>query len=329
MSRVRIRPPKCRRWCFTENDPLTVETLTTNLEIEGLPNGIRYIIYQHERGDHDHLQGYIELSRDQQMTWLRKNFSMTAHFEPAKGTRDQNRAYCTKEDTRVNGPWEFGSYERGGQGSRTDLHDIADKIKNKVSLNTIINEHPVSYIRYHRGIEQLSMKLNPQVTTSLCTPEDFTIGMIDAESLQNKVYIIHGTTGLGKTQYALTHFKSALFVTHIDILFSFNPEIHDGIVFDDISFRHYPIDTRKHITDMYQSSDIHIRYRTAHIPAYTPRIFTCNKEDIFFNDFPDEEEEIHKDAIRRRIEIIEVKERILIPTDEEMKERAKQRRLIK
>ncbi len=43
-----------------------------------------------------------------------------AHWEARRGTREQARDYARKEDTRVEGPWEFGDWI-DGPGARTDL----------------------------------------------------------------------------------------------------------------------------------------------------------------------------------------------------------------
>ena len=47
--------------------------------------------------------------------------------EQARGSEEQNKAYCTKEDTRESGPFEFGVYDKdaGKQGNRSDLAEIA------------------------------------------------------------------------------------------------------------------------------------------------------------------------------------------------------------
>ena len=106
-----------RRWCFTLNNPERDDLV--------FPDNVRYAVWQRESGEQgtEHLQGYFELAKPQRLSWC-KNVIPRAHFEIARGTRDQARDYCRKSDTRVAGPFEFGEWKNGGQGSRTDLNAV-------------------------------------------------------------------------------------------------------------------------------------------------------------------------------------------------------------
>jgi len=53
----------------------------------------------------------------------------------------------------------------------------------------------------------------------------------------------------GKTGFALAHFTNPLFVRPIDTLKEFRPLQHDGIVFDDMSFRQWFMNSIKHLLD--------------------------------------------------------------------------------
>lgn len=144
---------KSTAWCFTENNPRR-----TNLFPHGLPDGVRYIVYQLERGEQGtpHLQGYIHLQRQQRMSWLKGLKQRTvegeeytvferAHFIAAKGSAAQNKAYCTKTEGRVEGPWELGEQPKG-QGQRTDLEAAAKILIETGDINaidrTVLMMHP-------------------------------------------------------------------------------------------------------------------------------------------------------------------------------------------
>lgn len=85
---------------------------------------VKYCIVQMEQGIEEqtpHLQGYVEFHKAKNLTWLKRNFSGTAHFESRKGTADQARDYCRKTDTRTDGPWEWGTWSPKTPGQRTDI----------------------------------------------------------------------------------------------------------------------------------------------------------------------------------------------------------------
>lgn len=55
----------------------------------------------------------------------------SAHYELAKGTAQENFAYCTKEESRVAGtePFHYGQFHEPDQGKRNDLITLRDGIK--------------------------------------------------------------------------------------------------------------------------------------------------------------------------------------------------------
>jgi len=164
-----------RAWCFTENDNYSVWALRPALIHEGLPKGIRYLVFQVEKGEkgHEHIQGYVELTTAQRMTWLKANLTPTAHFEKRRGTREEARAYCMKEDTRISGPYEFGQWDIGGQGARTDLKKAVEVLKETNSLQEVAKQCPIEFVKYHRGFAELKKKLNPNIEKPKYKLEDF------------------------------------------------------------------------------------------------------------------------------------------------------------
>lgn len=111
----------------------------------------------------------------------------------------------------------------------------------------------------------------------------------------DRATIFHGAAGIGKTEYAKYLLPNALFVSHLDDLGGFN-EDYEGIIFDDMSFVHLPRTSQIHLVDMENDRSIHIRYKTAMIPAHTPKIFLTNEAHGMIFDLADA-------AIRRRVEV--------------------------
>lgn len=161
----------------------------------------RYVVFQLERGEESgllHLQGYTELTRMQRFTYLKNNWPhfATCHFEARVATAEQAIAYCQKEETRIAGPWTFGTRGRDTQGKRSDLLDLASELKEGASVETIAVEHPASFIRYGRGIEKLADIYRKIRKSEEPTPE-------------MEIIVLWGQSGSGKTECAKRSFPGA------------------------------------------------------------------------------------------------------------------------
>lgn len=173
-------PAKYRNFVFTKNNPvLDGEHFLTALR-ESLP--VRYIIFQKEEGEETHtphFQGYVELSKQQSHRQLQAALD-GAHFEARRGTAAQAKAYCSKEDTRVDGPWEHG--EMSAPGTRTDLNAIIS-VALSDGLRAAALADPATYAKNARGIER--------VRNLLTIPK-----IRDVE-----VTLLYGPAGVGKNHY--------------------------------------------------------------------------------------------------------------------------------
>jgi len=104
-------------------------------------------------------------------------------------------------------------------------------------------------------------------------PDDFT-----APLLQDvRCAFVTGPAQVGKTQWALSHFKNPLLVRRIEKLKMLTPE-HDGVVFDDLPFAHWPTEPAIHLCDWDEDSDIMARFADVTIPKCTPKFFCTNKD---------------------------------------------------
>lgn len=153
-------------------------------------------------------------------------------------------------------------------------------------------------------IERRLKKKFPKKFVHLYKMTDFNADPIEMDT---RAVVIWGNTALGKTQYALCHFKNPLLVKHIDKLKRFIPEFHDGIVFDEITFKHIPVDSVKTLLDWDEEADIHCRYNNAEIPRGTPKIFCSQHENPFYEiNIPEED----RDAVERRCIKVHVTEKL-------------------
>lgn len=182
---------KYRDWCFTLNNPTEMDDhrLTT---ITQLPEFI-YMVYQREEGTEGttHYQGYIEFAYSKRLTDVRMLLPR-AHLERRRGTRDQAREYCMKEETSTGDPAEFGQWRK--QGAGRVLEDFRDAILNGVD----VIEHPeffAPWCRYQKAYSKLREIRAKREAYAL-----YAVGM------RPSVYVIHGGTGVGKTRWVMDTF---------------------------------------------------------------------------------------------------------------------------
>lgn len=172
-------------WLFTINNPeVDLDTHPANL----FPD-CKYLIYQLEQGENGtfHFQGYVVFNTDKRIESL-KRLHPTAHFEVRRGTHEQAKEYCSKEDTRVDGPWEFGddSTIPRKRGARTDLIRFRDMAPTS-TYSQLLEEFPDVMARYPKF-------------TQLCK----SIKTYDRPPLNRdiQVSLYWGEPGTGKTRRA-------------------------------------------------------------------------------------------------------------------------------
>lgn len=169
------------RWCFTFNNP--------DGDIRGdfgaIREHLRYATFQLEMGENGtlHYQGYVEFTRSRRLSFCKRIID-GAHWEPARGSRDQARNYCHKEDTRVDGPWEIGVFSPLKQGKRNDLIALQADLDSGSSLRKVAQSHFSSFVRYGRGIASYRALTTP--------PRDF----------KTEVRVFYGPPGTGKSHLA-------------------------------------------------------------------------------------------------------------------------------
>lgn len=137
---------KLRNYCFTY--------FGEELEISE-DSDIKYCIFQKEKCPDTgriHFQGYVELTKPMRIKAVQELLGIEkAHLEKRMGSREQAKAYCSKEDTRVDGPWEVGNFG-STQGKRNDLtalkKDILDPKSNicDVVIKSVENYQQLRFV---------------------------------------------------------------------------------------------------------------------------------------------------------------------------------------
>ncbi len=153
----------------------------------------RYAIFQLEIGENGtpHLQGYVVYHNPVVASALSKYIGGNPHIEVRRGTHSQAKAYCSKEDTRVEGPWTYGSDEGipESQGARSDLAAVKRKLDDGVKMSVIAEDHFSDFIRYSKGFREYKRLKTP------------------VRRHQMEVIVLIGGTGTGKTRYVHDNFE--------------------------------------------------------------------------------------------------------------------------
>lgn len=141
-----------RRWCFTLNNPADGEHVQ---DLWGGWRDLRGGVCQLERGEGGtpHYQGYLEFTKTQRLSGVRRLLPR-AHWAVARGSKEDNERYCTKEDGRQDGPWRHG--ELGGeQGKRNDWEELHEAIKAGASEEELAENHFAKLVMYPSGIARV------------------------------------------------------------------------------------------------------------------------------------------------------------------------------
>ena len=224
-----------KRWCFTVNNPDEWRPVWNPITMD-------YLVWQLERGEAGtvHVQGYIVLKKRTRLNAAKEIIgSQSVHMEPSKGSEEQNKQYCTKEDTRVEGPFEFGMFDpcRGKQGTRSDLTAVAKALKAGAPIRTVALENPEVFIKYPGGVERLAQLAQPPVP------------------LERDIHItvLFGPTGTGKS-HRIHHQLPADDV--YSVLAGKNPwDMYQGqpiIYFEDFDWTQWPCSDMKRYLDKWR-----------------------------------------------------------------------------
>lgn len=175
-----------RRICFTWNNPH--EDWKDILSDIWWSKKATYVIGGYERAPTTgtpHIQGYIEWKQSMTLKRIQKCFhNDPVHIIAAKGTAEENLAYCSKSDEDC---YIVGDPKK--QGERTDLKKIAEEMTSGKKVEEIRWENPHLYHQYGRTLDKLEDDINRRKKRDWMTTAEW----------------IHGPTGSGKSRYAFEY----------------------------------------------------------------------------------------------------------------------------
>lgn len=251
-----------RNWCGTlqlEDDDWDAETWLESLVRD---EKAKYVVGQIERGhetEHAHLQFYVQCLSQKNLVWMKRHIHDKAHWETAKGTAKHNRAYCTKEDSRVRGPWEFGEIVQ--QGQREGLETAIKMVKEGAPLKDIALEQSVVWVHHHRGLMDLRKQLGLEADRRVFGPEG------------PEVWCLWGPSGTGKSRWVNARWPDAFWKIP-------NEKWWDGytgqetIILDDYKDGDMRLSDLQRLLDWYP---LWVEVKGGTIPMLAKRyVFTCN-----------------------------------------------------
>lgn len=183
---------------------------------------ISYVAYQLEKCPTTarlHYQGMVHMSNPRSIKYLKQTFCPDGFYECMRGTLLQAKKYCTKDDTRVDGPWEFGSLI-SHQGRRTDLAQLKEDINSGISEFELMQEHFGSYLKYRSSI----LAARKLVQHKLRKAKGY---------IKKDVRIYWGAPGTGKTRSAYEEFPELFKLDPANNLWWDGYDGEDCILIDD------------------------------------------------------------------------------------------------
>lgn len=164
-------------------------------------DGINILVGQLERGEAGtlHWQLYVEFKNPVRLGTVRRVFT-GVHAEKRRGTRADAIKYCTKDESREEGPFyrgiSAGAAEAIVSGRATNqqtaaLLEVKEKIKAGEDEVNIAEEHFDLWVRYYKAFERF------RVLTTQPRNHEMT------------VIVCQGPTGTGKSRWAMEQFPGA------------------------------------------------------------------------------------------------------------------------
>ncbi len=170
---------RARAWTVTINNPFSwlgggvlpsdlIRNWNEVVRETCIANNVGYFFWQLESGAEGtrHIQAFVYFTNARSLVGVKKVFP-TAHVEVMRGTVEQNEVYCSKSETKVEGPWTFG--EKPAQGKRSDLDAVKEMIDSGASELEVANANFPVWCRYERAFRRYRVLTARRVSQTTVT----------------------------------------------------------------------------------------------------------------------------------------------------------------
>lgn len=228
-------------WCFTLNNysPLELSHLQSLID----DDNVVYLVFQEETGSEGtpHIQGYIQFASRKRIAGAKAIIGNRPHLEVARGTPGQNKEYCTKEDTRSGGPYEYGTMR--SRGTRSDIQKLVTFSRSaEITDEILFEEFADVYAKYPRFCDRLrkaafERNVNPAPLTPRAGWQSELVEYLTAPADQRKIRWICDPNGNTGKSYFATHYSDqrTYCITggrYADIFYGYN---YEPVVFFDLA----------------------------------------------------------------------------------------------
>ena len=131
-----------------------------------------------------HIQSFVVFKNPKSFDRVRVLFP-TAHIDVANGTNTQCRDYCTKNETKVEEPFEFGTFAE--MRARTDVKNFFDLLDSGATDMELRELYPQLYLKEFKKLNELRLARRKEIYSKQCRDVEVTY--------------IYGLSGVGKSTY--------------------------------------------------------------------------------------------------------------------------------
>lgn len=248
---------RTQRWTFTVPNP---DTWRPTFDCSSMS----YLVWEMETcptTGTPHIQGYVRMTTRKTLNTMRTLLHPNVHLEPARGTEEENKTYCSKDRAAAGLDWgEEGQYDPTmRQGRRSDLKAATDAIASGATKKTLAQDFPEVYAKYGGNLDKmisLSAPPPPRLRTLTTT-------------------ILWGQPGTGKTWRVYNQFEDCYFVKPgRDPWGSYDGQA--TICFDEFDDTLWPVTDMNTYLDIYRC-ELNCRYSNKW--AYWTRVFIISNID--------------------------------------------------